>query len=292
MKTNLFFKINPMELLTDEITSTLSNSEIGMALRLWSRCFLQGDIPADLKKLARILNATDLEMIDAWQNLQYLFEPVNEQRLISKRITEQLKAIEAASDLAKTKINKRWQTEEKSQKTTSNTEVIPNEYSSITDKDKDLNTVVDESLTPEIARDEFSELGQQAQDYLAQINNPSLTNVSWVSGYFCHQCRQILNTRKDIKPEDVLTCWRGACDVTADKAKGVQYLKAVFEGKLKDWQPVKPMQAKGIAYFSKTHDPNNPDCQCRDCAKLQEYYLDCERQQAIEKTQGVVTHGC
>lgn len=147
-----------------------------------------------------------------------------------------------------------------------------------------------DSLIPKPVRDEFFELGQQAQDYLAQLNNPSLSNVSWVSGYFVNQYRQILNTSPDIKPENILTCWRSACDVSSERAKGIPYLKAVFEGKLKD--PIKPMQAKSPVSLSLRHDPLNRDCQCRDCLQLKEILADCERQQAIEKAQQEVSHGC
>jgi uncharacterized protein YdaU (DUF1376 family) len=71
-----WFKIDAAKFLSDTLVDAMSSSELGACLRLLCRQWMDGYIPDDLHRLARLCRLDDASMADAWIVLSEFFPAI------------------------------------------------------------------------------------------------------------------------------------------------------------------------------------------------------------------------
>lgn len=98
--------------------------------------------------------------------------------------------------------------------------------------------------------EEVPEIAQKAANYVASQNNPNFTNLSWISGYFQHNLNAIRAINPNANDETIMSCWMQAIDSGIHRNKPhPNYLKSVFEGKLRDFGTGPPPKIKDRSSF-------------------------------------------
>lgn len=80
------FQFYPKDFLTDEKQVVMSLAEAGAYIRLLSKCWLEGSLPADLAQLARLCGATRRQMKEMWPALGRCFQETEDGRLRHGRL--------------------------------------------------------------------------------------------------------------------------------------------------------------------------------------------------------------
>ena len=71
-----WFPMDPAKFLSDSVVDSMSATELGAAIRLLCRQWIDGSLPDDLRTLARLSRLDDIEMAEAWVVLQRFFPEV------------------------------------------------------------------------------------------------------------------------------------------------------------------------------------------------------------------------
>lgn len=107
------FQFYPSDFLSDENVVLMNNREIGCYIKLLSHCWLEGSIPKEIEKLARLCGESTDVMWDIWERLDACFnENGKTGRLINPRLErERLKQEEyrkGQSESGKRGMESRW----------------------------------------------------------------------------------------------------------------------------------------------------------------------------------------
>jgi len=108
------FQFYPKDFLADENVMAMELEELGAYIRLMCICWIEGSIPADVRRLARLCGCDSKRMAELWQAIEPCFEPhpTEEGRLIHPRLErEREKQAEhraKKSEAGKEGAKKRW----------------------------------------------------------------------------------------------------------------------------------------------------------------------------------------
>lgn len=82
------FRFYPKDFLTDENVALMCLDEVGAYIVLLCHCWLEGSIPMDKSKLARLCKVTDEEMARIWPAIEGCFsiDKKDPQRVVSLRL--------------------------------------------------------------------------------------------------------------------------------------------------------------------------------------------------------------
>lgn len=69
------FQFYPKDYLSDENVMVMSLEEQGAYIRLMSFCWLEGSIPADTERMAKLCFVDGKRMAELWQSLESCFSP-------------------------------------------------------------------------------------------------------------------------------------------------------------------------------------------------------------------------
>ena len=107
-----WFKMNPAQFLQDGIVDAMTALELGAALRLLCRQWIDGDLADDKALLARQARLTEEEMERAWQVLSQFFQPLDNGRRANRFMWVERQAVaakcESKSDAFRALARRRW----------------------------------------------------------------------------------------------------------------------------------------------------------------------------------------
>ena len=80
------FQFYPRDFLSDEKQAVMTNAESGAYMRLLCHCWLEGSIPNDQDRLARLVGTSPEDFAGLWPNLEPCFQSNGNGRLVNPRI--------------------------------------------------------------------------------------------------------------------------------------------------------------------------------------------------------------
>lgn len=103
-----YFPFYPQDFLGDGKVRLMSPAEVGIYVRLLCHEWLEGPLPDDLPRLARIAGATVDEMEAAWPQVRECFESGDDGHLVQPRLEEERKKALAKREQARQAARARW----------------------------------------------------------------------------------------------------------------------------------------------------------------------------------------
>ncbi|HXJ88888.1 MAG TPA: DUF1376 domain-containing protein [Candidatus Binatia bacterium] len=108
-----WFRLDPAKFLSDSLVDAMTTEELGAALRLLCRQWLDGFIPDDLSLLARLCRLDDERMRTAWKTLSSFFPVIAEgkraNRFMFVERASVVAELERRTDQATKAARKRWE---------------------------------------------------------------------------------------------------------------------------------------------------------------------------------------
>lgn len=101
------FQFYPKDLLTDENWLAMTFAAKGAYWQLLSTCWLQGSLPSDTKKLARMLVLSDRKFKSLWEQIAPCFQEVGD-RLVHPRLEKEREKQAKRRAQSKGAADKRW----------------------------------------------------------------------------------------------------------------------------------------------------------------------------------------
>lgn len=80
------FSFYPKDIESDETCKAMTHAEFGMYIRLLMNCWTEGSIPAEPKRLQRLLGISARTFASAWPSVAPCFSPGEEGRLVQSRL--------------------------------------------------------------------------------------------------------------------------------------------------------------------------------------------------------------
>lgn len=103
-----YFPFYPQDFLGDGKVRLMSPAEVGIYIRLLCHEWLEGPLPDDLTRLARIAGATHAEIEEAWPAVRECFTEDEEGRLVQTRLEEEREKVLAKREQARRAARARW----------------------------------------------------------------------------------------------------------------------------------------------------------------------------------------
>lgn len=85
------FQFYPKDFLSDEKQAAMTPAEAGIYIRLLCRCWLEGSLPNDQGKLARLVGVSAFQMRQMWPALAPCFQEGDGGRLVQRRLEKERK---------------------------------------------------------------------------------------------------------------------------------------------------------------------------------------------------------
>lgn len=138
-----WFKMDPAKFLQDSLVDAMSTAELGCAIRLLCRQWIDGWIPDDLDLLARLCRVDRSAMDAHWVILQMFFPEVEPGKRANRFMWVEREVVQAAmkkrQDDGREAVNRRWEAIRK-QKDTNRSPIPHPIQESDTDKEKETDT--------------------------------------------------------------------------------------------------------------------------------------------------------
>lgn len=194
------FQWYPKDFETDEVAACMSLSERGVYITLLGYCWLEGSIPDDASKLARLCRCSESELRRAWPAVSQKFTPREDGRLLNSRLEKERESQREHSDRRKNASaignRKRWGVPIVSQSDTNGNKMgVPIDRSSsssssaieetknVSSPDEVFNALLQQhpkKAAPNYALSEFQQILSESQDPESAARRIYANHARWV----------------------------------------------------------------------------------------------------------------